>query len=215
VWDLREHLEVNRRSIITCCVLVSLVALGVTARVLLRDVPNFAPIAALALFAGYYFRQWWVAVSIPLSVMILSDLMIDAGGYPWPLMLTVYGLLALPVCLGVPLRRNLSLDLSARSRLGVCGSLGGLFGCSLACSVVFFVGTNWMVWMMGGWYEPTWAGLAHCFTRALPFFRYTLAGDAIFAVLFFGGYALVSAMGHEIQKVTTIEPVSAWDAASP
>ncbi len=62
VWDLREHLEVNRRSIVACCVLVSLVALGVMTRVLLRDVPNFAPIAALALFAGYYFRQRRVAV---------------------------------------------------------------------------------------------------------------------------------------------------------
>lgn len=205
----------NRRSIVECCVLIFLVTLGVMARVLLRDVPNFAPIAALALFAGYCFRQRRVAVIIPLLVMLLSDLIIDAGGYPWPLMVTVYGLLALPVCFGAPLRRYLSLDFNTSSRLGVCGSLGGLFGCSLACSVVFFVGTNWMVWMMGGWYEPTWAGLAHCFTQALPFFRYTLAGDAMFALLFFGGYALVSATGHAIQEVVTIEPTTAWDSASP
>ena len=42
-------------------------------------------------------------------------LFIDAGGYPWPLMLTVYGLLALPVYLRRPLHSIFPLD-QRRSR---------------------------------------------------------------------------------------------------
>ena len=126
--------------------------------------------------------------------MLLSDALIGTGGYPLPLMLTVYGLLAFPVCLKTVLHRYLSLDAAP---LGVLRSVGGLLACSLACSLLFFVGTNWMVWMTGSWYEPTWAGLARCLTQALPFFRYTLAGDAVFAGIFFGGYAVVRYLWHE------------------
>ena len=39
------------------CVVVLLVGIGAGARVLLRDVPNFAPVAGIALFAGYFFQH--------------------------------------------------------------------------------------------------------------------------------------------------------------
>ena len=49
--------------------------------------------------------------------------------------------------------------------------------------------------------EPTLAyyrrtgdeGLAACFTAAIPFFRYTLIGDASFAFVLFSSYALLTA----------------------
>ncbi len=37
---------------------LGLIAAGTMARLAFRDLPNFAPVAALALFAGYYFRCW-------------------------------------------------------------------------------------------------------------------------------------------------------------
>jgi hypothetical protein len=37
-------------------------------------------------------------------------------------------------------------------------------------------------------YDHTAAGLLQCYAAALPFFRYTLAGDMFFAVVLFGGY---------------------------
>ena len=103
------------------CVFVALVAVGVAARVGLQDVPNFAPVAALALFAGYYFSRRAVACAAPLLVMLVSDSWIDAGGYPLPLMLTVYGLLALPVLFGRPVRRRLAFDHGSTGLGAMCG----------------------------------------------------------------------------------------------
>ncbi|MFQ5496135.1 MAG: DUF6580 family putative transport protein, partial [Phycisphaerae bacterium] len=57
------------------------------------------------------------------------------------------------------------------------GALGGLAN-SLA------------VWAFGGIYPTTTAGLGRCFAAALPFFRYTISGDLIFAAGLFGTYAL-------------------------
>jgi hypothetical protein len=44
--------------------------------------------------------------------------------------------------------------------------------------------------MWYGIYEHTFAGMLHCYVQAIPFFRYTLAGDLFFAVALFGSYAV-------------------------
>ena len=172
-----------------------LVTCGVVARVAFQHIPNFAPVAALALFAGYFFTSRMLAVAVPFSVMLISDRLVDAGGYSLPLMLTVYALLALPVFVSGPWRRTFSSE--PRSLFGASGSTLGLFGCTLACSLIFFLGTNLAVWATSSWYEHTLSGLLTCYTSALPFFRFTVAGDACFALVLFGGYAAIRAANRE------------------
>ncbi len=194
--------DMNRPTTRDLIVFTLLVAFGVAARVGLQHIPNFAPVAAIALFAGYFLGHRLLAVCTPLAIMLISDRLVDAGGYAWPLMLTVYGLLAVPVLLGTPLRGwmnlagNTSLDSSLRTVLG-------LVGCSLTCSFLFFVGTNFAVWATSSWYEPTMAGLAKCYLSAIPFFRYTVTGDALFATVLFGSYAMV------LRSVPSAEQVDA------
>lgn len=169
---------------------VLLVACGVAARMFFRDLPNFAPVAAMALFAGYLFGSRLLALSVPILVMTISDFLINAGGYALSLRLTVYGLLVLPVFFGGPLRSRLSFGNNSTKR--AVASMAGLIGCSVLCSLLFFAGTNWMVWMTSSWYEPTIGGLLTCFANAVPFFKYTLAGDLCFATVLFGVYALTT-----------------------
>ena len=166
-----------------------LVVVTVGVRVTLRDIPNFAPVAAVALFAGYYFRNAWLAALVPLAVMSVSDLLI--GGYQPLLMLTVYSLLAMPVLLRGPLRRSLRLDGTPGA---VAKSLVGLVTCSLACSLLFFLATNLATWYVTPWYPRTGMGLWQCYVNAIPFFRYTAAGDLAFAGMLFGGYAALHAL---------------------
>lgn len=182
----------QRPSVRECTFFVLLVAMGVIARVVFQHVPNFAPVAGLALFAGYYFRGTLLAIATPVMVMLISDRLVDAGGYELPLMLTVYGLLTLPVFLRTVIRRYFFQPRSSLLHIGL--SVGGVLGCGLVCSLVFFVGTNFMVWATSSWYEPTLSGLAHCMTAAIPFFRYTLVGDAAFTLLFFGCHALATSV---------------------
>lgn len=164
-------------------VFVVLVAAGTKLRIDLQYLPNFAPVAALALFAGYFFHSRLVAIAVPVSIMAISERFI--GHYAWYQMVVVYGMLALPVLLRGFLRKHMSL--SATGWRKVLGSLAGLLACSFVSSVLFFLATNAVCL---GWYEPTLAGVAKCYWQALPFFRYTLAGDAVFAVLTFGAYAI-------------------------
>lgn len=172
----------------TLAVFALLVTAGVAARVLFQHIPNFAPVAALALFAGYFFRNRLLAICVPLSVMLISDQLVDAGGYPWLLMLSVYGLLTLPILFQSWLRKSANFE--TRSVPRFAGSALAVGSCSLVCSLLFFFGTNAMVWATTSMYPPTAVGLATCYAAAVPFFQYTLAGDLMFASVFFGAFAV-------------------------
>ena len=103
-------------------------------------------------------------------------------------MVLVYGMLAVPGVLRGWLRQTFVLG---RGRLSArLAPLAGLLSCSLLSSVLFFVVTNFGVWLGFATYETSWAGLCECYVAAIPFFRYTLAGDLFFAIVLFGSYAL-------------------------
>lgn len=163
-----------------------LVGSGVGLRLACQDLPNFAPVAALALFAGYFFRSALLALCVPLAVMGISDWFV--GGYHGGIMATVYVTLAFPVLLRPWLRRTFALE--GRRAAQRLAPLAGLVTCGLLSSLLFFAVTNFAVWAAGGMYPQTWSGLVHCYAAAVPFFRYTLAGDLFFATVLFGAYAL-------------------------
>lgn len=176
----------NRRPHVEWLVFATLVVGGAWLRVAFRDLPNFAPVAALALFSGYFFRHRRMAVGVPLLVMGISDLWL--GGYDLRVMATVYSMLAVPVFARDVLRAVFQLAPGRWSR--AMAAVGGLVGCSLLSSVLFFLVTNFAVWCCYDYYATDSAGLVNCYVRALPFFRYTLAGDLCFSTLLFGAYSL-------------------------
>jgi hypothetical protein len=153
-----------------------LVALDVAAR-LLPHAPNFTPLAASALFAGVVVRSRLLALAVPVAAMLFSDLLI--GAYDWRVMGVVYAALALPGLLGILARRRRSVTVIAPI--------------VLSASAIFFVTTNFAVWAFSGIYADDLAGLAHCYVAALPFFQNTLAGDAVWTAVLFGGWYLVRA----------------------
>jgi hypothetical protein len=138
---------------------------------------NFAPVAAIGLFAGYYFSRR-MAVVIPLIGMLVSDLFI--GFYHMPVMFSVYFALLLPVVLGAVLRKH--------------GNLWNGITFTMASSIFFFALTNLAVWAFSGMYERTASGLLQSYAMAIPFFKYTLAGDLSYSALLFGAYFAVVAV---------------------
>lgn len=155
--------------------------LAAAASRLIPHPPNFAPIGAMALFGGACFVSKRMAFLVPLAAMLLSDLAIgllsgDLSLGFHRLMPVVYGSFALIVCLGFSLRRRRKLVPIA--------------GAALASSVLFFALTNVGVWALGSLYPKTWEGLVACYVAAIPFFRNTLLGDAVYTTVLFGGLAL-------------------------
>jgi hypothetical protein len=180
---------------------VLLAAAGIALRMCFQAIPNFAPVAALALFAGYFFTSRWTAAALPVTVMVVTDWFI--GGYHPAMMAVVYASLMAPVLIRGPLRQRFS---AARGEVRfpagqAAASTVGLVGCSLAASVIFFLVTNFAHWAIYDMYEKSAAGLLACYAAALPFFRYTLAGDLTFACLLFGGYVLAKRLAAESEAV--------------
>lgn len=167
---------------------LALVLTGVATRLALQDWPNLTPVAAIALFAGYYFRSARVAMAAPLAIMLLTDLVI--GFYQPLLMATVYTMLTLPIAARGVLKGVFRLD--APDARSAAASLCRLVGCSASASLAFFATTNFVCWLEGHGYSRDLAGLVSCYLQALPFFKNTLTGDVAFGLLLFGTYGALS-----------------------
>ncbi len=153
-------------------IVLSGMILAAAASRLVPHLPNFTPLAAMALFGGAHFADKRVAFGIPLAALLLSDAVIGFHSG----LLSVYGSFALIVVLGLRLKSN-------RAMLPVAGT-------ALIGSCLFFVITNFAVWASGALYPVTLAGFVDCYVAAIPFFGNTLAGDAFYAAVLFGGFAL-------------------------
>jgi hypothetical protein len=57
-----------------------------------------------------------------------------------------------------------------------------------------------MVWATSRMYPLTTAGLATCFTAAIPFFQNQFAGDVVYTLALFGGYALLKRSFHPVHQ---------------
>ncbi len=155
------------------CTLVGIVLAAAAAR-LMPHPPNFTPLGALALFGGAHFTSTSPAFAVPLLAMLLSDGLLGFGIHR--LTPFVYGSFALIVVLGRLLRHRRSVP--------------AIGSAAVAGAVLFFVITNFGVWLTGGLYPPTMEGLAACCVAAIPFFGNTLAADILYAAVLFGGFAL-------------------------
>jgi len=134
---------------------------------------NFTPVGAMALFSGAKLGRSWKAFLFPLAVLFVGDSFVGFHR----LMPMVYFSFCLSVLIGIAIRHRQSLKLtSAATFLG---------------SLQFFLITNFAFWIMTTAYGHTLAGLIACYTAALPLFGNTLAGDSFYAVLLFGGFALL------------------------
>ncbi len=139
--------------------------------------PNFVPTVAMALLAGSYLERRLLAIAVTFAAMLLSDLALGLHAS----MAFVYGALALIVLLGGLLKRD-------------CG-VKHLGAAVFSSSVLFFVVTNFGVWLVTGLYPLSLAGLLACFAAAIPFFGSSVVGDAFFAFLLFGAMRVVERRG--------------------
>ena len=163
-----------KKHLIVAFLLVAL-AIALAGR-LIPHPPNFAPIGALALFAGIYLSQknkW--ALLLPLAVLFLTDLAI--GFYDTKLMLVVYGSFLFYGVFGLLIKDK--------------KNFGTITLATLAGSFLFYLITNFGVWAFSPMYAPTLDGLMLSYTMGLPFLKYTLLGDLFFVGIFVGAYELV------------------------
>jgi len=145
--------------------------LGALSR-LLPHLPNFTPIGAIALFGGCFIKRKELAYSLPLVILLLSDILIGFHS----ILVFVYFSFLLTVFIGGLIKEVRILNI-----------LGG----ALLSSILFYVITNFGVWVVSGMYEMSIKGLIECYVMALPFFRYEILGNIFYSGILFGIFTLL------------------------
>jgi hypothetical protein len=151
---------------------------------LLPHPDNFAPITGMAVFGGIRFGSRRNAVIAPLLALFFSDLGLEVlhligRSQQWGIyggMWVQYVTIAVIVLMA-------RLAQGTRSPITIAAT-------TLVGSCLFFVVTNFAVWVGGGMYPHTLEGLELCYTKAIPFFRNGVKGDVTYATILFGAWAL-------------------------
>jgi hypothetical protein len=184
--------EISQKENLLYRTLLALVLIGLAAALRIAPHPwNFTPVGAMALFAGAVIKDRRLAFFFPLLALFAGDLFV--GFYKLSVMLIVYACFLLSVLIGLWLR-----DRRTVARISLATLLG---------AIQFFLITNFAVWQFLGGYPHNSSGLLACYIAAIPLFWNTLAGDALYAALLFGGYALaerfIPALNATRQRAST------------
>ncbi|MGH9446829.1 MAG: DUF6580 family putative transport protein [Terriglobia bacterium] len=152
--------------------------------ILFRLIPHpwdVTPLAAMFLFSGATFRSKSKSLLVPLIALLVSDYAVDLllyhGAYRWFSPFTWSGFLLIGL-LGWTLRDKFSWF-----KMG---------GASIVGSTIFFLVTNFGVWLAWAMYPRSAAGLASCYAAGIPFYENSLIGDLFFAAVMFGSYYWLS-----------------------
>ena len=157
---------------------------------------GFAPQIAMALFAGSVSKDKRFAFLFPVLSLFISDLLYQflysqglstiKGFYSgqWQ----NYLLIASITVIGFFINKN---------------RISQIFIGSLAGAIYFFLISNLLVWIGGGWdinnqpYPRSFSGLMLCYSEALPFFKWSVLSTLLFNGIFFGSFYL---LGKSILK---------------
>ncbi len=154
--------------------ITSAIIIAATSR-LFPHIPNFTPIAAMALFGGVYFSDKRLAFIIPLLAMFISDVALEliTGWGFHNTIVYVYVAFILTSIIGLYVKRNTTAS--------------SILGASVLSSLLFFIITNFGVWAATGMLGGA-AGLGATYALGIPFFAPTVLGDLFFNALLFGAF---------------------------
>ena len=143
---------------------------------------NFTPILALAIFGGAFLPNKKTALFLPIGAMFLSDLFVGFHSQ----IFAVYGSIILLSYLGNTMEKKNIRNLAIT---GISGSL------------IFFIITNFSVWLSDGLYSMTVDGLIQCYIMAIPFFHNTLISTLLFLGILFFGYTFAEKKYQVLKKI--------------
>ncbi len=149
--------------------------------------PNFTALGAMALFGGAYVSSRTLAIILPLAALWISDLILNnlvytefyqgfvlfSSGHVW-----IYISFIVIVIVGKSTMKNVTMK-----SVGLSG---------ISASVIFFLLSNFGVWLGGMMYPLSLSGLISCYIAGLPFFGWTLVGNAFYCTMLFGSFEFAS-----------------------
>ena len=168
---------------------------------------NFSPIAITGLFGAAYFSKKWQIFLIPIAATWLSDLfinnMIYAAYYPkftwfYPGFYCQYGSYLLITLVGIFILKRVNVS--------------RIIGAALMATLLFFLLTNFGVWIGSKVYPQHLTGLISCYVAGIPFLKGTLMGNLFYSTVMFGAFALMQQklgfLKAAKNQVTTMKPIN-------
>ena len=157
--------------------------------------PNFTPLVGAAVFgAAVLFRKLW-AIALPIIALWISDLLLNNilytqyyDGFIWFNSSFVWSAAALLIIVFVAgfLKNKWTISKVA--------------GASVGSSIIFFLISNFGVWMsMIEVYPRSTSGLLTAYIAGLPFLLNGLAGDMFYCAVFFGSFVLYQKWIHRTE----------------
>ena len=128
--------------------------------------PNFTPILAGIIFLPFIKKDLTFSVIVPLAAMLISDLIIGMHS----LMLWTYGSIMFLSCLTYYFNQDNILRI---------GSL------AVITPMIFFLVSNFGVWITGSYYARDISGLMECYFNAIPFYASSAISCMLFTALFY------------------------------
>jgi hypothetical protein len=153
---------------------------------LLPHIPNFTPIAAIALFGGAHLSNKKTAYLLTFAMLMFSDILVNSLLYKdynfinylsQPYVWAVYFSFGLTVFMGTSLQNNMQLK-----RIALL---------SVSSSMIFWLLTNFACWPNNPLYSQDLAGLLNCFVAAIPFLG-NVAGDLFYNTMLFGAMFIIA-----------------------
>ena len=164
--------------------ILSLLIIGILGRIIPHP-PNVTAMIAIALLSSHAFKNKWIALLNPLAGWWISDLIInnlflntyfETFTWLYPGFLWQYSSFCIIILIGYFSLKKLSLK--------------KVFLSTITSSLLFFIITNFGVWISGSLYPLNISGLITCYILAIPFFKGTLLGFLFYSSFLFGAFEL-------------------------
>ena len=129
--------------------------------------PNFTPLITVAIMSSYFFKNIYLSFFVILISMVLGDIFI--GFYNN--MFFVY----------------LSLLLISYTFFKIIKKMNykNLFVYALIGSLIFYLISNFGVWILGNLYDKNFNGLIECYIMAIPFLKNTIISTIFYSYLIY------------------------------
>ena len=125
---------------------------------------NFTPVLATSIFAGFYFKEFFLSLFIVIFSMFLGDIYL---GFHNTMFFTYFSLV-IAVIAGLFIKKFKSSE---------------ILYAGLGSSVAFFIITNFGAWLTLEMYQKNLEGLLSSYMLAIPFFHNTILSTLIYLFL--------------------------------
>ena len=147
---------------------------------MITEIPNFTATIALVMFTGYLIQNRFLSVLVILVSQVVSDLYLGI----YSSMIFVYAAYISIALLSPIIMKKMNTKSVVLS--------------SVISPSIFFIISNFGVWLIGATYTFNLSGLIACYVAGIPFFDESLISTVLFALTIFSIMKLITKETKEI-----------------